>query len=220
MIGILGGSFDPIHFGHLRLAVEMSQALKLSELRFIPTGQPPHRSPPVASGGQRLSMVKAAIKGVPGLRVDDRELRRSGPSYTVDTLLSLRAELGAEPLCLIIGMDAFLKLNTWHRWRELPGLAHIVAAHRPGWTGEPSDEIKQLLAERRGDDPKRLTTSSAGCIFLCPITQLDISSSQIRRLIAEQRSASFLLPESVLKIINTENLYSTIHKETRCDSIA
>lgn len=220
MIGILGGSFDPIHFGHLRLAVEVFQALKLSELRLIPTGQPPHRSPPVASAGQRLSMVKAAIKGVPGLHVDDRELRRSGPSYTVDTLLSLRAELGAEPLCLIIGMDAFLKLNTWHRWQELAELAHIVVAHRPGWAGEPADEIRQLLAERRVDDPIRLTASSAGCIFLCPITQLDISSSQIRRLIADRNSASFLLPESVLNIIKTENLYSTVHKETRCDSIA
>ena len=214
MIGILGGSFDPIHFGHLRLAVEVQQALRLSDLHLIPTGQPPHRSPPVASAGQRLSMVKAAIKGVPGLRADDRELRRSGPSYTVDTLLSLRAELGVAPLCLIVGMDAFLKLTTWHRWQELLALAHIVAAHRPGWTGEPADDIRQLLTERRVDDPKRLTTSSAGCIFLCPITQLDISSSQIRRLIAEQRSASFLLPESVLKIINIENLYLTAHKET------
>ena len=214
MIGVLGGSFDPIHFGHLRLAVEVQQALQLSELRLIPTGQPPHRSPPVASAGQRLSMGKAAIKGVPGLRADDRELRRSDPSYTVDTLLSLRAELGATPICLIVGMDAFLKLNTWHRWQELAGLAHIVAAHRPGWTGEPEGEIRQLLTERRMDDPKRLTTSSAGGIFLCPITQLDISSSQIRRLIAEQRSASFLLPESVLKIIKIENLYLTAHKET------
>ncbi len=214
MIGILGGSFDPIHFGHLRLAVEVQQALQLSELHLIPAGQPPHRSPPAASAGQRLSMVKAAIKGVPGLRADDRELRRGGPSYTVDTLLSLRAELGAAPLCLIVGMDAFLKLNTWHRWQELVGLAHVVVAHRPGWTGEPEGEIRQLLTERRVDDPKRLTTSSAGGIFLCPITQLDISSSQIRRLIAEQRSASFLLPESVLKIINTENLYLTAHKET------
>ncbi len=220
MIGILGGSFDPIHFGHLRLAVEVQQALRLSELRLIPGGQPPHRSPPVASAGQRLSMVKAAIKGVPGLRVDDRELRRSGPSYTVDTLLSLRAELGTMPLCLIVGMDAFLKLNTWHRWQELPGLAHIVAAHRPGWTGEAAGEIRQLLTERRVDDSKRLTTSGAGCIFLCPITQLDISSSQIRRLTAESNSASFLLPESVLKIIKVENLYSTVHKENRCDSIA
>lgn len=213
MIGILGGRFDPIHFGHLRLAVEVYQALKLSELRLIPTGQPPHRSPPIASAGQRLSMVKAAIKGVPGLHVDDRELRRSGPSYTVDTLLSLRAELGATPLCLIVGMDAFLKLNTWHRWQELPKLAHIVAAHRPGWVGEPSGEIKQLLTERQVDDPKRLTASTTGCIFLCPITPLDISSSQIRRLIAEENGAGFLLPESVLKIIKAEGLYSTAPKE-------
>lgn len=213
MIGILGGSFDPIHFGHLRLAVEVYQALKLSELRLIPSGQPPHRSPPIASAGQRLSMVKAAIKGVSGLHVDDRELRRSGPSYTVDTLLSLRAELGATPLCLIVGMDAFLKLNTWHRWQELPKLAHIVAAHRPGWVGEPSGEIKQLLTERQVDDPKQLTASTAGCIFLCPITPLDISSSQIRRLIAEENGAGFLLPESVLKIIKAEGLYSTAPKE-------
>ena len=213
MIGIFGGSFDPIHFGHLRLAVEVYQALKLSEVRLIPSGQPPHRSPPIASAGQRLSMVKAAIKGVPGLRVDDRELRRSGPSYTVDTLLSLRTELGATPLCLIVGMDAFLKLNTWHRWQELPKLAHIVAAHRPGWTGEPSGEIKQMLAERRVHNTEQLTTSSAGNIFFCPITPLDISSSQIRRLIAEGNGASFLLPESVLKIIKAEGLYSTAPKE-------
>ena len=115
MIGVLGGSFDPVHYGHLRLAIELLQDLALSEMRLIPCGVPPHRALLVASNAQRVAMLQAAIVGEQGLVVDERELRRSGPSYTVDTLTSLRSELGDVPLCLIMGKDAFIHLHTWHR---------------------------------------------------------------------------------------------------------
>lgn len=207
MIGLLGGSFDPIHFGHLRPALELYEDLKLQEVRLIPSGLPPHRTPPLTSAEQRLAMVQAAITGVPGLCVDERELHRAGPSYTVDTLHSLRAELGQTPLCLIVGMDAFLGLDTWRRWRELIQLAHIVLAHRPGWAASGTGEVAELLAERRVEEPQMLASHAAGHILCWPVTQLDISSSRIRTLLAEGKSARYLLPDDVLAIINAHGIY-------------
>ena len=132
-IGIFGGTFDPIHYGHLRTAFELLQALRLGELRFMPAGNPPHREQPMASAEQRVAMVRAATAGQPGFTVDDRETRREGPSYSVDTLAGLRAEHPTRPLCLIVGMDAFLGLPKWHQWQDILKLAHLVVAHRPGW---------------------------------------------------------------------------------------
>jgi nicotinate-nucleotide adenylyltransferase len=132
-IGIFGGTFDPIHFGHLRTAFELLQALRLHEMRFMPAGNPPHREVTVASAPVRLAMVQAATQGQPGFVVDDREIRREGLSYSVDTMRTLRADFPDHSLCLIVGMDAFLGLPKWHQWRELLDLAHLVVAHRPGW---------------------------------------------------------------------------------------
>ena len=132
-IGIFGGTFDPIHYGHLRTAFELLQALRLTEVRFMPAGNPPHRESPVANAEVRLQMVMAATEGQHGFLVDDREIRREGPSYSVDTLATLRAEHPDRSLCLIVGMDAFLGLPKWYQWREILQLSHVVVAHRPGW---------------------------------------------------------------------------------------
>ena len=152
-IGIFGGTFDPIHYGHLRTALELKERLEFAAVHFVPVANPPHRSAPLNDGKLRLRMVEAAIRGEPGFVADDRELKRPGLSYTVDTLASFRAELGADrPLCLLLGMDAFLGLPQWHRWRELLDLAHVVVAHRPGWevprVGELGDWVVTRAAWR------------------------------------------------------------------------
>lgn len=210
-VAILGGVFDPVHHGHLRIALEVQQALGLSQVRLLPCGTPPHRGAPQADVRQRLRMLRAAIAGVPELVIDERELRRSGPSYMVDTAASLRAELGAAPLCLILGMDAFLGLHAWHEWQRLCTLLHLVVTHRPGWQPpvetQPAPQIAHLLQERQVFDPSALLDAPAGGIMLLPVTQLDISSTYIRQLVAEGRSPRYLLPEAAVEIIGQEGLY-------------
>ena len=148
-IGIFGGTFDPIHYGHLRTALELQATLDLAVVHFVPCANPPHRAAPMTDGALRLKMVRAAIRDERGFVADDRELVREGPSYTIDTLASFRAEFAAQALCLMVGMDAFLGLPQWHRWRELTTLAHIVVAHRPGWQAPTSGTLGELLRERR-----------------------------------------------------------------------
>ena len=208
MIGILGGTFDPIHHGHLRCAQELLQDLPLDEVRLIPSRIPPHRDTPHASVEQRLRMLKAALDGVPGFIVDARELSREGPSYTVDTLRSLRAEFGAMPLCLIVGMDAFSGLESWHRWQELIGLAHIVVAHRPGWMAPQTGAVAELLNRHAAHSAAELRAQPAGRILPWPITGLDISASAIRVQVAAGKSPRFLVPEAVARIIAAERLYA------------
>ncbi|MCG5500647.1 nicotinate-nucleotide adenylyltransferase [Ectothiorhodospira lacustris] len=206
MIGILGGTFDPIHFGHLRPALEIQEHLGLDELRFIPCGLPPHRRRPEADVSHRLAMVEQAVALHPGFSVDRRELERDGPSYSVDTLESLRRELGAAvPLCLILGMDAFAGLSSWHRWQDLSSLAHLVVAHRPG-SDEPA-ALEDRAAARRAENPADLRAAPAGRILCVPVTQLDISATAIRDRVARGGSPRFLLPEPVLTYIHRHGLY-------------
>ena len=208
MIGILGGTFDPIHHGHLRCAQECLQDLPLDEARLVPARIPPHRDTPRASVEQRLRMLKVALDGVPGFIVDERELSREGPSYTVDTLSSLRAEFGATPLCLIVGMDAFNGLESWHRWQELIDLAHIVVAHRPGWLPPRDGAVAELLNRHAAQSAAELRARPAGRILPWPITGLDISASAIRAQVAAGKSPRFLVPEAVARIIAAERLYA------------
>lgn len=208
-IGILGGTFDPVHFGHLHSALELQETLGLAEVRLIPCGHPPHRNPPRAPASARLAMLELAVTGQPGLRVDPRELERPGPSYMVDTLTSLRDELGKAPLCLILGSDAFLGLPGWHRWQELVQLAHLVVMHRPGWVLDHSlaAPLAQLVDTRRVYEAAALAAQPAGSILLVPVTPLDISSTAIRTLIAAGRSPRYLLPDAVWEHIRTHGLY-------------
>lgn len=206
MIGVLGGTFDPIHFGHLRPALEVHESLGLQALLFIPSHVPPHRDAPVAAARHRLAMVEHAIAGVPGFRIDSRELDRSGPSYTVDTLRALRAEIGAErPLLLIMGLDAFAGLDTWHRWREIPALAHVVVARRPGST-MPEDAAYLELAGAT-ESRSALEDRACGLVFFQSVTQLDISATDIRERLSGGRSPRYLLPDSVWHYITEHHLY-------------
>jgi len=165
-IGLFGGTFDPIHYGHLRTAFELWQLLKLSQVRFLPTGNPPHREAPLASSELRLEMVRAAVAGQPGFAVDDREIRRSGVSYSVDTLTDLRREHPQRSLCLLLGMDAFLGMPTWHRWREIFELAHVVVAHRPGWKAPITGPLGEEMVDRGTGSVRDLHSSIAGRIHV------------------------------------------------------
>lgn len=207
-MGIFGGTFDPIHFGHLRSAFEMLQALRFDEVRFMPAGNPPHRGATVASAELRLRMVRVATEGQHGFVVDDRELRRQGPSYSVDTLAALRSEYPLRPLALIIGMDAFLGLPKWYQWREILQLAHIVVAHRPGWRAPDMGPLGELLADRGTHRIGDLHQAKSGHIYIHDVTQLEISSTEIRELVAAGRSPRFLMPDSVLEVIEESGCYA------------
>jgi len=206
--GIFGGTFDPIHYGHLRTAFELLQALDLAEIRFVPSGDPPHRGRTWAAAPQRLEMVRLATAGQPGFVVDDREIRRDGPSYTVDTLASLRAEQGDKPLGLIVGMDAFLGLDSWHRWDALLDLAHIVVAHRPGWRAPDLGPLGELISEYGTHRVQDLHETPSGRVHIHAVSQLEISSTEIRDLIAAGRDPRFLMPDSVRQAILDSGCYS------------
>ena len=207
-IGIFGGTFDPIHYGHLRTGFELLQALKLAELRFMPAGNPPHRERTIATNEQRLAMVRVATEGQARFVVDDREMRKSGPSYSVETLAELRQEYPRRSLCLIIGMDAFLGLPKWHQWRDLLELAHLVVAHRPGWRAPGMGPLGALLVDRGTGRVLDLHEARAGRIYIHAVTQLEISSTELRALIQSGRDPRYLMPDGVRKIIMDTGCYA------------
>lgn len=207
MLGILGGTFDPIHFGHLRTGLEVREALDMDELRFVPCHQPPHRDRPHASAEQRAAMVRLALQGQQRLSCDERELQRSGPSYTVDTLAALRAELDQRSLCLVIGSDAFSDIATWHQWPRLIELAHLVVMHRPGWETAIPAAATGVLAQRQTGNREVLAARPAGCLWFQPVTPLPISASAIRELVAAGRSIDYLVPKAVAHYIRGQRLY-------------
>ena len=206
-IGLLGGTFDPIHFGHLRTALELHEALELSEVRFLPCHSPPHRGEPAAGPEARRAMVVAAIRGQPGFVLDARELGRDGPSYTVDTLVSLREDYPSTPLCLLLGTDAFAGLARWHRWQKIPELAHIVVARRPGSPLPADGAVGELLAARRLRVPAELRRSPGGGILVHEVTPLEISATAIRESVASGRDPRFLVPDSVRDFIIDSGCY-------------
>lgn len=208
-IGIFGGTFDPVHFAHLRLAEEAVDHLGLGSVRWIPAGQPPHRGTPQVTAGQRLEMVRLATADNPAFRVDAAEVEAARPSYTVPTLERLRAELGAEqPLVLLVGADAFAGLPGWHRWQDIFALAHLAVSHRPGFPVEPASLPPALAAEfaARRCDAGGLVRAAGGIVTFA-MTQLAISATQIRQLLANRRSPRYLLPAAVLDYIDRHLLY-------------
>jgi len=213
-IGILGGTFDPIHYGHLRLAEELAGTLKLDEVRFVPSGTPPHRAAPGVSAEYRLAMVQLATAGNDRFKVDGREVRRAGPGYTFDTLAELRAEAGGtRPLALLLGADAFLEFATWHRWHEIFSLAHIAVAHRPGypverWAERMPQPLAREYAARLMQQPFATHLSPAGGVVVVPFTALDISATAVRDMLRAGASPRYLLPDTVLDYIQTHRLYS------------
>lgn len=204
MIGIFGGTFDPVHYGHLRAVIEVKEIFNLDQVRLIPNNTPPHRSEPSAIPKLRLEMLALAVGNLPGLIIDTRELEREGPSYMVDTLRSLRSDFPEKSLLLFIGVDAFNGLTSWHRWSELFDHAHIVVMTRPGYLVDFKNEFFRTRQAFSADELIRL---KAGKLFFQSITELDISASAIRKMIVEKRDPRFLLPDAVLDYIHRHHLY-------------
>ncbi len=206
-IGILGGTFDPIHFGHLRLALELHQAFDLDHIRLIPCFQPVHRKSPIASPEDRLSMAKRAVASEEALKVDDIEIRRKGPSYTIDTLLELRKKT-QHPFCILIGIDAFLGITSWQRWQEILDNAHLIVAHRPNYHLPNTGVVAKLLRDRLSEDSSIVHKKPNGCILLHPITALEISATDIRKQIAMGKNPRYLLPDNVYEFVKKRGIYS------------
>jgi nicotinate-nucleotide adenylyltransferase len=212
-IGIFGGTFDPIHYGHLRLAEEIIETAKLAEVRLLPSGTPPHRTRPGADPQHRVAMARLAVEGNDRFSVDDRETRRTGPGYTYDTLTEVRKEVGMQrPIALLLGADAFLELATWHRWRGLFELAHIVVAYRPGfpidtWQARMPEPLAHEYAARYMQQPLAVHLAPAGGIAAVSMTGLDISATFVRTAVHTGSSPRYLLPDAVLDYIRTHALY-------------
>ncbi|HHJ16759.1 MAG TPA: nicotinate-nucleotide adenylyltransferase [Gammaproteobacteria bacterium] len=208
MICLLGGTFDPVHFGHLRPALDVQQALGIPRVHLLPCRLPPHRAAPRLDAGQRLALLQLAVRDEPALAIDERELQRAGPSYMIDTLEALRGESGDEALCLALGMDALAGLDTWHRWQELLDLCHLVVMQRPGGVWPQQGELAQRVDAARVTGVEQLHERPAGCVLGVGVTQMAISSTRIRELLAQGNSPRYLLPETVLDHIRQENWYA------------
>jgi nicotinate-nucleotide adenylyltransferase len=213
-LAILGGTFDPIHYGHLRLATDVKAALSLPEVRLIPAGNPPHRIPPVASAAHRLAMTSLGCVEFPGLSADGREVARAGPSYTVQTLEELHAEQPNLPLALLIGADSFAGLTQWYRWERLFTLAHFIVVERPGATPaaiELPPALEVHWQRRLTTDPARLERTLAGSIVRVPVTPQPIAATAIRAALARGSAGRAeirgLLPSAVLDYIDRNQLY-------------
>jgi nicotinate-nucleotide adenylyltransferase len=208
MIGILGGTFDPIHFGHLRPALELLEELQFQEIRFMPSAVPPHRDQPQTSTDDRRAMVELAIAGQRGFVLETCEIERSGPSYMVDSLAFLRNSLGAQtPLVLILGMDAFVNLPLWHRWQGLTDYAHLLVTQRPGYAPVMETELEDWLGPRLVEDAQILRGKPGGNILFRQQVLLEISSTDIRERIGRGLSPRYLLPDAVCDYIRERGLY-------------
>jgi nicotinate-nucleotide adenylyltransferase len=210
-IAVFGGTFDPVHIGHLRSAVEVAEYLELSSVRLVPASQPAHRNSPRCPLEQRLEMLRLAVLNEPLLQIDERECYRPGPSYMVDTLASLRDEFGAGiPVILVLGVDSFLTLADWFRWEEIIGLAHILVLNRPGWDNVPEEMqpgLVQLLHQSEVQSKVPLLEAPFGSVLRTSLTQLNISASQIRRFVKNGRSVRYLVPSAVLDFILENGIY-------------
>jgi nicotinate-nucleotide adenylyltransferase len=206
-LAIFGGTFDPIHFGHLRTAWEAAEALD-AEVRLVPSRVPPHRPQPVASAEQRARMVELALAGQDRLAIDRRELEREGHSYTIDTLIGLREEIGAErPLVLLVGADAFAGLPSWKRWIELFEHAHVGVLTRPGHEDALPAVLAATVETRAVHGTSALRESPSGLVVRLPVTPLEISASAIRALLAAGHEARYLVPDAVLAYAQREGVY-------------
>lgn len=216
-LGVFGGSFDPVHIGHLRMALETQQAMQLDGIHWLPSARPPHRKLAVAVDQHRLAMLELAISGESGWQLDRRELDRPGPSYTIDTLTDFKAQYPQSSLYLLLGGDAFAAFDRWHRWRDILDLAHLVVMERPGQdlardlnderSASVADELKSRFAS--ADTLNTDLSLSAGRIVRLPLTPLAIASSNIRALCLERKSARFLVPDLVYEYIDGHDLYAS-----------
>lgn len=207
-IVIFGGTFDPVHYGHLRAAWEARELLGAEEVRFVPAGEPPHRSEPVTDAAHRLAMLKLGIGQDAGFSIDDREIRRPGPSYMVDTLAELREECGSSPLVLLIGQDSANALDHWHRWEDIFSFAHLAIMSRAGDIQRYSKSLAEMLRERSVDSPGDLSGEPGGRVLGIHVASLAISSSSIRSIVGDGRSPRYLMPAAALDYISAQGLYA------------
>lgn len=207
-IGILGGTFDPIHLGHLRMALELHDELDLAKVHITPCYSPVHRKLPMANAKQRFAMIECAVTNEPALVADAREIKRGGPSYTIDTLQEMQKEYPGTALCLLVGIDAFLGFASWHRWQEILDHAHIIIAHRPNYQLPESGVIADLISKHLQNDTQFIHHHLAGGILLRPITALEISATDIRKQIAMGKNPRYLLPDTVYQYIQENHVYS------------
>jgi nicotinate-nucleotide adenylyltransferase len=212
-LGLFGGTFDPVHFGHLRLATEVAETFRLEKVVFLPAGLPYHRGRGAhATADERLTMLKLATQRDARLDVDDRELKRQGPTYTFDTLSEIRKERGGEvPIAFLLGSDAFAKIDTWHRWTELFDLAHFVVGVRagdPGWETKGPGAFPRDAWPRITLNPRELTGTPAGKVMTYVMTPIAISSTAIREIAGEGGSIRYLTPDPVVEYVRTHHLYS------------
>ena len=211
-IGIFGGTFNPVHWGHVRTASEIKNVLGLEKMLMLPCHIPPHREQPDVSADSSLAMLKLAINEFPELEIDERELKRDGPSYSVETLQTLHDDIPDKSFALCVGADAFLQFNTWHRWRDIFDLAHLLVAHRPGWSmnaiiEQLPDELREEMSDRLIQDAAQLKKQNSGSIMALKVTEIDISSSDIRQRVANNESISGLVPVAVETYIKKHELY-------------
>lgn len=208
-IGILGGTFDPVHNGHIRLAVECYERLDLEEVRLIPLHTPPHRQQPTASPEQRYKMLEMATEKIERLTVDDCELARGGISYTIETVKMMRKKFNGISLCLIMGTDAFNSMYTWYQWKDLLNFVHIVIAERPGNVSQPDNTgLQDFLISRQSGNLAELYDSPSGKIFVIAMPLLDISSTRIRDIFSAKKNPAMLLPDAVIEYIESNHIYS------------
>ncbi|MDQ7090130.1 MAG: nicotinate-nucleotide adenylyltransferase [Methylococcales bacterium] len=208
MIGIYGGTFNPIHYGHLRTALEIKEKLAVDEIKLIPCYQPALKNQPSVTASMRLNMLQLAIEGHQGFSCDCREIERRGASYMVDTLASLRTELPKQSLVLLIGNDAFIHLEKWHRWQLLFDYAHVVVMTRPN---SQQKRLNPFLKVRLADNAEQLKQTLAGHLYFQKVTQLAISSTEIRTLLSMKKSPHFLMPDSVINYIQQNKLYRNLN---------
>lgn len=209
MIGILGGTFDPVHNGHIAVARAALTHLPLEAVNFIPAFQPPHRPAPAASPNNRLEMVKLAVEYEPGMSFDECEMQRGGPSYTVASLLELHNTWQGQRWCLLLGADAFLGLPAWHDWQRIFELAHIAVVTRPGYKLDASVMHHDLAQRWKEMHAQTLPDASAGSIVTLEMPPVDISATQIRDALARKQDVRGLVPDNVLDYILQQHLYQT-----------
>jgi nicotinate-nucleotide adenylyltransferase len=207
-IGIFGGTFDPIHKAHLTIAEYALKMLDLEEIRFIPCYQPPHRATPKTSAKDRLAMLKLAVKSYSAFVVDDLELKRKNPSYTVETLRALRESLGQIPFCFILGKDAFALFNEWKDWKLILTLTHLIVVNRPDTELPRAGWMDNLLKQHEIHNPKLLHVKAAGFIYQLTLPKLAISATKIRQQLINSHLTMNDIPNAVLKYIHQHKLYT------------
>lgn len=206
-IGLFGGTFDPIHKGHIAIANELIHALELHAMHFIPNKEPMHRHKPKASAEHRLAMVRIATARNPKFIVNDVEMRRPGPTYTIDTLTQIRNQIPNQPLCLILGKDVFSSMNTWHEWENIPALVHLVIINRPGVPLSYDPWMKTLLKEHETNNIRKLCLKPGGYILQHEIEPMMISATEIRKKLKAGKDVSNEVPTEVLRYIQQHRLY-------------